>query len=53
MAAEYNSIWFNFHKNIAIKEIWEKKRKDQTRTQDVIEFGLKMLTSSGFSTSND
>jgi hypothetical protein len=41
MAAEYNSIWFNSHKNIAIKEKWEKKRKDQTKTQDVTEFGLK------------
>jgi hypothetical protein len=25
----------------------EKKRKDQTRTQDVTEFSLKMPTSSG------
>jgi hypothetical protein len=41
MAAKYNLIWFNSHKNIAIKEIWEKKRKDQTRTQDVTEFGFK------------
>jgi hypothetical protein len=38
MAAEYNLIRFNSHKNIAIKEIWEKKRKDQTRTQDVMEW---------------
>jgi hypothetical protein len=53
MAAEYNSIWFNSHKNIAIKEIWEKKRKDQIRTQYVTEFDLKMSTSSGFSTSNN
>jgi hypothetical protein len=45
MAAEYNLIWFNSHKNIAIKEIWEKK--DQTRTQDLTEFGLKMPTSPG------
>jgi hypothetical protein len=43
MAAEDNSIWFNSHKNIAIKEIREKKRKDQIRTQDVTEFGLKCL----------
>jgi hypothetical protein len=32
MATEYNLIQFNSHKNIAIKEIWEKKRKDQIRT---------------------
>jgi hypothetical protein len=53
MAAEYNFIWFNSHNNIAIKEMWEKKRKNQTRTQDVTEFGLKMLTSPGLSTSNN
>jgi hypothetical protein len=53
MAAEYNLIWFNSQKNIAIKEMWEKKRKDQTRTQDVMEFGLKMSTSPGLSTSNN
>jgi hypothetical protein len=53
MAAEYNSIRFNPHKNIAIKEMWEKKRKDQIRTQDVTEFGLKMPTSPGLSTSNN
>jgi hypothetical protein len=41
MAAEYNLIRFNSHKNIAIKEIWEKKIKDQTRTQDVTEFGFR------------
>jgi hypothetical protein len=43
MTAEDNSIQFNSHKNIAIKEMREKKRKDQTRTQDVTEFGLKCL----------
>jgi hypothetical protein len=53
MAAEYNSIRFNSHKNITIKEIWEKKRIDQIRTQDVTEFGLKMSTSPGLSTSNN
>jgi hypothetical protein len=31
MAAEYNSIRFNSHKNIAIKEIWENKRKYQNK----------------------
>jgi hypothetical protein len=45
MAAENNSIRFNSHKNIAIEEMREKKRKNQTRTQDVMEFGLKMSTS--------
>jgi hypothetical protein len=53
MAAKYNSIRFNSHKNIAIKQIWEKKRKDQIRTQYVTEFGLKMPTSPGLSTSNN
>jgi hypothetical protein len=53
MAAEYNLIQFNSHKNITIKEMWEKKRKDQTRIQDVTEFGLKMPTSPGFSTYNN
>jgi hypothetical protein len=41
MTAEYNLIWFNSHKNIVIKEMWEKKRKDQIRTQDVTEFDFK------------
>jgi hypothetical protein len=50
MAAEYNSIGFNSHKNIAIKEIREK---NQTRTQNVTEFSLKMPTSPGLSTSNN
>jgi hypothetical protein len=53
MATKYNSIQFNSHKNIAIKEMWENKRKDQTRIQDVTEFGLKMPTSPGPSTSNN
>jgi hypothetical protein len=43
MAAEYNLIQFNFHKNIAIKETREKKRRDQTRTQDVMKFDLQCL----------
>jgi hypothetical protein len=51
MAAEDNSIQFNSHKNIAIKKMREKK--DQTRTQHVTEFGLKMSTSPGLSTSNN
>jgi hypothetical protein len=53
MTAEYNLIQFNSHKNIAIKEIWENKRKDQTRTQNVTEFGLKMPTSPELSSSNN
>jgi hypothetical protein len=53
MAEEDNSIQFNSHKNIAIKEIREKKRKDQIRTQDVMKFGLKIPTSPGLSTSNN
>jgi hypothetical protein len=53
MEAEYNLIRFNSHNNIAIKEIREKKRKDQTRTQNVTEFGLKMPTSPGLPTSNN
>jgi hypothetical protein len=53
MTAEYNLIQLNSHKNTTIKEIWEKKRKDQTRSQDVTEFGLKMPTSPGLSTSKN
>jgi hypothetical protein len=53
MTVEDNSIWFNSHKNIVIKEMRERKRKDQTRTQDVTEFGLKMPTSPGLLTSNN
>jgi hypothetical protein len=43
MAAENNLIQFNSHKNIAIKETRENKRKDQTKTQDIMEFGLQCL----------
>jgi hypothetical protein len=53
MAAEDNSIQFNSHNNITIKEMREKKKKDQTRTQDVTKFGLKMPTSPGLPTSNN
>jgi hypothetical protein len=53
MAAEDNSIRFNSHKNIAIKEMRENKRKDQTRRQDITKFGLKMPTSPGLPTSNN
>jgi hypothetical protein len=47
MAAEYNLNQFNSHKNITIKEMWEKKSKDKTRTQDVIEFGFNNAYVSG------
>jgi hypothetical protein len=33
MTAKDNSIWFNSHKDITIKEMWENKRKDQTKTK--------------------
>jgi hypothetical protein len=47
MVAEYNLNQFNSHKNIAIKEMWEKKSKDKTRTQDVTEFGFNNAYVSG------
>jgi hypothetical protein len=43
MATEDNLIQFNSHKNKAIKETRENKRKDQTKTQDITEFGLQCL----------
>jgi hypothetical protein len=47
MAAKYDLNQFNSHKNIAIKEMWEKKNKDKTRTQDVTEFGFNNAYVSG------
>jgi hypothetical protein len=47
MAAEYNLNQYNSHKNIAIKEFWEKKSKAKTRTQDVTEFGFNNAYVSG------
>jgi hypothetical protein len=47
MTAKYNLNQFNSHKNIAIKEIWEKKYKDKTRTQDVTEFDFNNAYISG------
>jgi hypothetical protein len=47
MATEYDLNQFNSHKNIAIKEMWEKKSKDKARTQDVTEFGLNNAYVSG------
>jgi hypothetical protein len=41
MAAENNLIQFNSHKNIVVKEMRQKRKKNQTRIQDVTEFGLK------------
>jgi hypothetical protein len=43
MVVEDNLIQLNFHKNIVIKEIREKKRKNQIRTRDVMKFGLQCL----------
>jgi hypothetical protein len=53
MAAKYNLNQFNSHKNISIKKMWEKKSKDKTRTQDVMEFGFNNAYVSGTSTSNN
>jgi hypothetical protein len=39
----WKTIQFRSHKNIAIKEMKEKKRKYQTITQDITEFGLQYL----------
>jgi hypothetical protein len=36
MAAKYNLIQFNSHKNIVIKKDEKKKIKNQTRIQDVM-----------------
>jgi hypothetical protein len=51
MAAEYNLIQFNSHKNISIKETKKKKRSNKnTRCNEV---RLTMPTSPGPSTSNN
>jgi hypothetical protein len=47
MTAEYNLNQFNSHKNIAIKEMCEKKSKDKIRTQDVTEFDFNNAYVSG------
>jgi hypothetical protein len=47
MAVEYNLNQFNSHKNITIKEMWENKSKDKTRTQDVTEFDFNNAYVSG------
>jgi hypothetical protein len=47
MAVEYNLNQFNSHKNISIKEMWEKKSKDKTRTQDITEFDFNNAYVSG------
>jgi hypothetical protein len=49
MAAEDNSIWFNSHKNIAIKEI--KKRSNKNTKYNGVR--LKMPMSPGLPTSNN
>jgi hypothetical protein len=47
MTAKYNLNQFNSHKNISIKEMWEKKSKDKIRTQYVTEFGFNNAYVSG------
>jgi hypothetical protein len=47
MAAENNLNQFNSHKNITIKEMREKKSKDKTKTQDVMEFDFNNVYVSG------
>jgi hypothetical protein len=46
MTAEYNLNQFNSHKNITIKEMWEKN-KDKARIQDVTEFSFNNAYVSG------
>jgi hypothetical protein len=51
-----SGIQFNliqFSQEYSNQRNMRKKRKNQTRTQDVTEFGLKMPTSPGLSTSNN
>jgi hypothetical protein len=45
---QFNSIQFS--QEYSNQRIVRKKRKNQTRTQDVTEFGLKIHTSPGFPT---
>jgi hypothetical protein len=48
---QFNSIQFSQEYNN--KKNVRKKIKDQTKTQNVMEFGLKIHTSPGLSTSNN
>jgi hypothetical protein len=52
MAVEENSIQFNSHKNIAIKELREKKRKSNKNTR-YNGVWLKIPTYLGLPTSNN
>jgi hypothetical protein len=49
---QFNSIQFS-QEYSKQRNMRRKKRKDQIRTQDVTESGLKMATSPGLSTSNN
>jgi hypothetical protein len=49
---QFNTIQFSQEYNNK-KNVRKKKRKDQSITQYVTEFGLKMSTSPGLSTSNN
>jgi hypothetical protein len=51
MITEDNSIQFNSHKNIAIKEMREKKRSNKNTKCNGVR--LKMPTSPGLPTSNN
>jgi hypothetical protein len=58
LAFKYNDsrIQFNmiqFSQKYSNQRNVRQKRKEQTRTQNVTEFGLKMPTSPGLSTSNN
>jgi hypothetical protein len=50
-AIQFNLIQFS--QEYSNQRNMRKERKNQTRTQDVTEFGLKMPTSPGLSTSNN
>jgi hypothetical protein len=51
MAAENNSVWFNSHKNIAIKEMRENKRSNKNTRCNRVRF--KISTFLGLSISNN
>jgi hypothetical protein len=53
MAAEYDLNQFNSHKNIASKEMWEKKVKIKQKHKMYRSSALIMPTSPGPSTSNN
>jgi hypothetical protein len=53
MAAKDNSIQFNSHHNIVIKEMREKKKKRSNKNTRCNGVRLKMPTSPGLPTSNN